>query len=141
MCLIGVLFILAGCQSDEKDEWTEDVEKTQAVEVFVPNGSEQIATMTSDQEIKDFINTLQLNTWKEIEKPPSDATEGVSYHLYQKDTIKFGESSEDKELNEVAKIVTYQDEPYITLDMEYFSLDFKIPEDIATELADRESWR
>ncbi|GGB40473.1 hypothetical protein F3157_16965 [Virgibacillus dakarensis] len=55
--------------------------------------------------------------------------------MYQKDTVKLGESEKQKDnLNEVAAMTTYKDLPYIEFSVKSYSFNFKVPEEVAEYL-------
>src|SRR5699024_772367 len=132
------LLFLTGCNTDnlksDAKEWNNNLEKAQAIEVIPLEESDDPKTITANQEIKDFIESLQIDTWK-TSSIPSDANKNKEFKMYQENTVKLGESLEDEqELKEIAVITVYDDVSYIDLSMKNFSLSFEIPKDVTESL-------
>ncbi|MBA4538560.1 hypothetical protein H1Z61_15845 [Bacillus aquiflavi] len=77
--LVSISFLLVGCSAGNKKfndkNWTDHLAKTQKIEVTSPNEDNVITTISEDQEVKNFIDSLKLNEWKSKEIP-SGAVEG-----------------------------------------------------------------
>lgn len=126
--------VLAGCNVENKkadsDDLAANFENVQKMEVISPKESDSISTITDNEDIADFTEALKMSEWEMVDVP-SDAIMGKQFELYKQETIKFGESSDDKkELKHVASIITYMDTPYVDLQLKTFKLSFKIPEDV-----------
>ncbi|WP_139017849.1 hypothetical protein [Bacillus andreraoultii] len=126
--------VLAGCNVENKkadsDDLAANFENVQKMEVISPEESDSISTITDNEDIADFTEALKMSEWEMVDVP-SDAIMGKQFELYKQETIKFGESSDDKkELKHVASIITYMDTPYVDLQLKTFKLSFKIPEDV-----------
>lgn len=125
--------LLVGCESgNKKDDSSVSVsfENTQKVEVISSNNSD-ITTISDDNDIKNFVYKLKIDEW-DLEDIPSGDTEGKTFKIYQKDTVKPVESKDQTDdLNEVATMITYKDVPNL---VKSISFSFKIPKDVAEYL-------
>lgn len=133
---ISVLFLLIGCNIGKKSDDSDigdSFEKTQKIEVIPLDGSDD-TTISDDKDIKDFVDALRIDKWDSADIPLG-ATEGKSFKMYQKDTVKLGDSENPKnDLSEVATMTTYKDVPYLKFSVKDFSFNFKIPEDVSEYL-------
>ncbi len=103
------------------------------IEVISPDGSD-ITTISDANDINNFIDALKLDEWA-LEDIPSETTKGKTFKIYQKDTVKLGESeNQNDNLNEVATMTTYKDVPYVKIIMKSLSFNFKVPKDVAEYL-------
>jgi len=133
LLVVIVSTLLMGCGSGKKNDdssLTDSFEKTQKVEVISSDGSNVITTISDDKDIENFIDALKIDDWDSADIP-SGATEEKTFKMYQKDTVKLGESENQKDnLNEVASMTTYKDVPYIKFSLKSFSFNFKVPEEV-----------
>ena len=138
--LIGVIVstLLMGCSSGEgNDEGSlldklKDFKKTQKIEVISSDDAEKMTTMTSNKEIESFIEELKMDDWDwDPVDLPSEAIKGKIFKIYRKDAAKLSWSKKNKDnLNEVATMTTYENVPYIKLNLKKFSFNFKVPEEV-----------
>jgi hypothetical protein len=134
--VVSVSVLLVGCGADKKSDGSnvgDSFEKTQKIEVIPTDGSD-VTTISDDNDIKEFVDALKIDQW-DSEDNSSGATEDKTFKMYQKDTVKLGESEkQNDDLNEVATMTTYKDVPNVKFNVEGFSLNFKIPKDVAKYL-------
>ncbi|WP_054860400.1 hypothetical protein [Gracilibacillus sp. JCM 18860] len=79
---------------------------------------------------------MKLDKW-ELAQVPSEAIAGSTFLMNKQQTIRLGESTnEEKRLQEVAKIITYENVPFVDLVMKDNKLSFSIPENVASYLQD-----
>lgn len=137
--IMSVFLLLAACNTGDNNvddgNGTEDLEKAEKVEVISTDGSEVITSFSSDKDIKKFIDALKLDDWKSADIP-SEATKGKTFKMYQEDTVKFGESGNEQDLNEIANMTTYKDDPYVEFSLKGHSFSFKVPNDVSEHLND-----
>ncbi|MEB2630787.1 hypothetical protein SOP94_20330 [Peribacillus frigoritolerans] len=136
---VSVLFF--GC-SNEKKDLKEDpgLNKSQKIEVSSEENPDLVLSVIDNQdEVSEFVNTLEVDKWRIVDNPPSSTKEYI-YKMYQEDTVKHGEPNTDKkELKQIATIITYKDSPYIELRTKKLHLNFKVPKDVAEFLSNKEN--
>lgn len=136
LLVISLSVLLVGCSTEKKNDnksVDDSFENTQKVEV-ISSGSSDVTTISDDNEIKNFVDVLKIDEW-DLEDIPSGATEGKTFKIYQKDTIKLGESEDQNEdLNEVATLTTYKDVPNVEFNVKGLSFSFKVPKDVTEYL-------
>ncbi len=72
-----------------------------------------------------------------VSQVPSEAIAGSTFLMNKQQTIRLGESTnEEKRLQEVAKIITYENVPFVDLVMKDNKLSFSIPENVTSYLQD-----
>ncbi|WP_026906714.1 hypothetical protein [Paucisalibacillus globulus] len=106
----------------------------QKVAELVPGEQNPVIIMEDKKEVAEFIQKLQMEKWQ-MDEIPSSKKKMKEYILYQQETINFGESNKDKELKQVASLITYHDLPYIELKWSKFNLVFKAPEEVVEYLS------
>ncbi len=141
MIFIFVSVLLFGC-SNEKKDLKEDpgLDKSQKIEVSSKENPELVLSVIDNQEeVSEFVNTLKINKWRIVDTP-STSTKKYIYKMYQEDTVKLGEpNTDEKELKQIATIITYKDSPYIELRTKKLHLNFKVPKDVAEYLSNKEN--
>lgn len=94
-----------------------------------------LKTIDNKDDINVFVNKLKIDKWGIVDIP-SNATKRNIYKLYQEGTVKLGESNtNEKELKQIASIITYKDSPYIKFRTKKLSFSFKVPKDVAEYLS------
>lgn len=129
---VSLAILLMGCSlGKEKDDSgiVDSLGETQKIEVIAADSSDVIITISDDDDIGNFVDALKIEDWDSADIP-SEATKGERFKMYQVDTIKQGESANNKDLNRVATMTSYKDVPYIEFSLKNFSLDFKVPEEV-----------
>lgn len=127
--ILTLLFVLAlcGCQNTTEDMNIDKdtLVKTQEIQVTRADKSDAIAILSEKSDIDNFINSFD---WEHLEvaQLPHNSIGELVFILSRTDTIKFGETSSNGKLSEVAKISSYENEPYVTFSMSGISLDFQI---------------
>lgn len=141
MIFIFVSVLLFGC-SNEKKDLKEDpgLDKSQKIEVSSKENPELVLSVIDNQEeVSEFVNTLKINKWRIVDTP-STSTKKYIYKMYQEDTVKLGEpNTDEKELKQIATIITYKDSPYIELRTKKLHLNFIVPKDVAEYLSNEEN--
>ncbi|MFY0804775.1 hypothetical protein [Peribacillus frigoritolerans] len=141
MIFIFVSVLFFGC-SNEKKDLKEDpgLNKSQKIEVSSEENPDLVLSVIDNQdEVSEFVNTLEVDKWRIVDNPPSSTKEYI-YKMYQEDTVKHGEPNTDKkELKQIATIITYKDSPYIELRTKKLHLNFKVPKDVAEFLSNKEN--
>ncbi|MFS0780675.1 hypothetical protein [Bacillus sp. 1P06AnD] len=133
LLLICISALASGC-SIKKDDF--NLEKIQKIEVASSQNPETILqVINNNKDVKEFTHSLKIDKWKQVEVP-SKETEGIIYKMYQEDTIKLGQSkTNEKEMKQVAAIITYKDSPYVTFIQKKLAITFKLPKDAAKHLS------
>lgn len=141
MIFIFVSVLLFGCSNEKKDlKGDPGLDKSEKIEVSSEENPELVLSVIDNQdEVSEFVNTLEINKWR-IEDAPSASTKEYIYKMYQEDTVKLGEpNTDEKELKQIATIITYKDSPYIELRTKKLHLNFKVPKDVAEYLSNKEN--
>lgn len=133
--IIAVILALSmcGCSlvNTVVDSVTESVnvdEILKAQEITINSAKSSAAKTISDaQQIGDFIKALEMDSWK-IGTLPENAEKSGEFSFAQDETIKLGQDESDVELQDICKIYTYKDIPYITFEIAGIQLDFEIPQ-------------
>lgn len=130
---VSVSILLIGCvrgEDDDESSITDNFENTQRVEVISTDGL-NITTISDESEIESFVDALKIDEWDSADIPQG-STEGKTFKMYQKETLKLGDSENQKDnLNEVAIMTTYKDAPYVKFSLKSFSFNFKVPTEVA----------
>ncbi|ERN52017.1 hypothetical protein [Alkalihalophilus marmarensis] len=126
------LILLLGCSGGSSQDWNSDLQGAEKIEVV--KDSNTIATISGEEEITQFVDSLELDKW-EMGSIPSGASKGLIYKLYSNETVKLGQSADDVNLIEVGTITIYENVPYIELNLKGFGLSFKVSERAADYLS------
>ncbi|MGG4268411.1 hypothetical protein [Peribacillus simplex] len=139
--VFSITILLFGC-SNEKEDMKEDfgLEKIQKIEVSSVENPELILNVIDNKDgVNEFVNTLKVDKWI-IMDSPSSVTKENTYKMFQEDTVKLGESNTDeKELKQVATIITYKDSPFINFKTKKLNFSFKVPKDVAEYLSNNDN--
>lgn len=141
MLLIFVSVFLFGCSNEKKDlKENPGLDKSEKIEVSSEENPELVLSVIDNQdEVNEFVNTLEINKWRIVDAPSSSTKEYI-YKMYQEDTVKLGEpNTDEKGLKQIATIITYKDSPYIELRTKVLDLYFKVPKDVAEYLSNKEN--
>ncbi|MEP9409123.1 hypothetical protein ABKP09_22700 [Peribacillus frigoritolerans] len=141
MLLIFVSVFLFGCSNEKKDlKENPGLDKSEKIEVSSEENPELVLSVIDSQdEVNEFVNTLEVDKWRIVDTPPS-STKGYIYKMYQEDTVKLGEPiTDEKGLKQIPTIITYKDSPYIELRTKKLHLYFKVPKDVAEYLSNKEN--
>lgn len=134
LILVIVSTLLMGCNTGKKDDnsLTGNFEKTQKIEIISSDESDIIATIIDNKDIEDFVDALKMDDWDwDSVELPSEAIKGKTFKIYRKDAAKLSWSKKNKDnLNEVATMTTYENVPYIKLNLKKISFNFKVPEEV-----------
>jgi len=143
-----ITLVLTGCNitdssnnvqgSDTKREDLQDsfktLEKAQKIEMKSEDTGSVVRTITKKEAVKTFIKQQRMDKWEYAGALPKDAKKQYEYIFSQEGTKKLSEKEKNKSLNEVARLITYKDIPYITLKVSFINLNIKIPSDVAEYL-------
>ncbi len=135
LILVMVSTLLYGCGKVEREDVSEyynAVSKAQEIAVVSADTSSVIQTLSSKEDIGDFMTALDMDKWK-LGKLPSGAEEIGSFGLSQEETVKFGQTGTDGELYDVCKISVY-DASYVKFEVAGLDMVFEISEDTADYL-------
>lgn len=135
LCLM--ILILTACNLTPKSETSEDsmndIDQTDQVKISFFEDQETLKTISTDKEIKDFVNNLEIENW-EVSKQPSNSSKDLVYDMYRQETVKLFHSG-DRKMIEAGNITTYKDIPYIELNLKGFSFTFEVPQHVADYLS------
>ena len=135
LVLVMVSVLFCGCGKEERadvSEYYNEVSKAQEIAVVSADTSSVIQTLTSKEDIGDFMMALDMDKWK-LGKLPSGAEEIGSFGLSQEETVKFGQTGTDGELYDVCKISVYNDS-YVKFEVAGLKMVFAISEGAADYL-------
>jgi len=132
-----VMVLLCGCQVSNEEsalsEYYTELAKAQEISVIPAHTSTATDTLTSSEDIANFISALDMDSW-EMKSLPETAELAGMFSLSQEDTIKFGEAATDGELHQVCEVSCYKNAPYITLKMLDLNLTFEVSDATAEYL-------
>lgn len=135
MVLAMVSALFCGCGKEEGSDVSEyynEISKAQEIIVVSADTSSVIQTLSSKEDIGDFMMALDMDKW-ELGKLPSGAQEIGSFGLSQEETVKFGQTETDGELYDVCKISVY-DASYVKFEVAGLDMVFEISGDTADYL-------
>ncbi|PWU70287.1 hypothetical protein [Gracilibacillus dipsosauri] len=136
LCISTITAFLIGCSDKNDTNLGSSFDQAQQIEVLSSTNGELQTTIADNQKIADFVSSLKLDKW-ELAQVPSEAIAGSTFLMNKQQTIRLGESTnEEKRLQEVAKIITYENVPFVDLVMKDNKLSFSIPENVASYLQD-----
>ncbi|HDR7868928.1 MULTISPECIES: hypothetical protein [Bacillus] len=125
--LLTASFLVIGCSS-KKEKADMNLEKAQKVEI------ESLTDSSDKKEIEKLFEVMKMDKW-EMQSVPLDTPQGKTFKMYQEDTKKLSESSNDKkELHEIGMMTVYKDVSYVEVEMKNKKMSFKVPEDVAKDL-------
>ncbi|PGD27275.1 hypothetical protein [Bacillus wiedmannii] len=125
--LLTASFLVIGCSS-KKEKADMNLEKAQKVEI------ESLTDSSDKKEIEKLFEVMKMDKW-EMQSVPLDTQQGKTFKMYQEDTKKLSESSNDKkELHEIGTMTVYKDVSYVEVEMKNKKMSFKVPEDVAKDL-------
>ncbi|EJS72720.1 hypothetical protein ICW_00860 [Bacillus wiedmannii] len=105
-----------------------NLEKAQKVEI------ESLTDSSDKKEIEKLFEVMKMDKWG-MQSVPLDTPQGKTFKMYQEDTKKLSESSNDKkELHEIGTMTVYKDVSYVEVEMKNKKMSFKVPEDVAKDL-------
>ncbi len=133
LLLLTASVLLIGC-STKKEKADLNLEKAQKVEIESFTDSSDKKVITDKKEIEKLFEVMKMDKW-EMQSAPLDTPQGKTFKMYQGDTKKLSESSNDKkELHEIGTMTVYKDVPYVEVEMKNKKMSFKVPEDVAKDL-------
>ena len=131
--LLTASFLVIGC-SAKKEKADMNFDKAQKVEIESLTDSSEKKVITDKKEIEKLFEVMKMDKW-EMQSAPLDTPQGKTFKMYQEDTKKLSESSNDKkELHEIGTMTVYKDVPYVEVEMKNKKMSFKVPEDVAKDL-------
>lgn len=93
-----------------------EIKKPQEINVLGADG-ELIKTLGSKSELDEFYTILDEENWGDPVRFPENAVKRGELVLRQMETLKFGQSPEDLQMEELVRICVY-DLPYVALEFE-----------------------
>lgn len=126
--VIGCVLVLCGCQSKENTSLNnqyDEISKAQAIQIINADTSDILETITSKEEIENFITALDMEKW-EYDSLPENAHQSGLFVFSQEETLKAGQTVTDGKLYDTCKIYTYQDCPYISFEIAEMNMNFKV---------------
>lgn len=135
LILVMVSVLFCGCGKEERADvsgYYNEVSKAQEIAVVSADTSSVIQTLTSKEDIGDFMMALDIDKW-ELGKLPSGAEEIGSFDLSQEETVKFGQTGTNGKLYDVCKISVY-DDSYVKFEVGGLKMVFAISEGAADYL-------
>ena len=126
--VIGCALLLCGCQSKENTSLNNqynEISKAREIQIINADTSDTVETLTSKEEIENFITALDMEKW-EYSSLPENAHQSGSFVFLQEETLKAGQTATDGQLYDTCKLYIYQDCPYISFEISEMSIDFKV---------------
>lgn len=141
MMVIAAL-LLSGCNmsGDDESEVADDLEANiqtiaKAQKIEKEDNGKVLKTYTEKDEIETFITQQNLEKWESVTALPNGAKKQYEYVFMQSKTIKLGEKKDNPSpLQEVARLITYKDIPYVSLQVSFIDLYFQVPDEVAAYL-------
>ncbi|EJV58978.1 hypothetical protein [Bacillus wiedmannii] len=131
--LLTASFLVIGC-SAKKEKADMNLEKAQKVEIESLTDSSDKKVITDKKEIEKLFEVMKMDKW-EMQSAPLDTPQGKTFKMYQEDTKKLSDSSNDKKgLHEIGTMTVYKDVSYVEVEMKNKKMSFKVPEDVAKDL-------
>lgn len=137
VCIIFSVF-LCSCHLTDTNElcqniYYEEISKTQKITIISADTYNTVATLSSKEELTDFINALDIAKW-ELKSLPQDAEKSGILSLSQEKTLMFGQSTSNRKLHNISEIYSYKAIPYVTLKTSEISMSFKVTKNTAEYL-------
>src|SRR5690625_1330171 len=132
-----LLMLLIGCSKQSEDvKQGFSFEEASQIEMFSVDDADTVLHIVEKQEdVNAFVDALLIEKW-ELATLPEEVKPEHMYKLLETRTTTFGKAKKDT-LIEVGTIISFQESPYIELNIKDFTLHFKIPQKAANFLAER----
>ena len=134
MMLLLILTVACACGNGDEDEsynsdWQGTLEASQGVQIEGAQDGVVFATYSEEAEIKEFMNSLEIDNWESADIPEDGKKEFI-VKFYRQDTINPGENEEDVNGTQtvVGSITTFKGSSVISFESLGLNLGFKIPE-------------
>lgn len=127
---------LVGCnktfqESETSSPDSTSLSKAQKIEVISSDDGSVIQTLTSNEDIENFINNLKMETWDYVSPPANETEKQFEFIMYQEDTLKLGETKKkNPELHEMGKLIVYKDISNLTFELPLIKFTVILPEDV-----------
>ncbi|GIN96602.1 hypothetical protein J6TS1_24720 [Siminovitchia terrae] len=121
-------------EQDELQAGIQTIGKAQRIEVRSDSDDNDsvLRSITDKADIEIFIEQLKMNEWEYAPALPEEAKKKYEYIILQEDTTKLGEKEDkDASLHEAARIISYENSPYVTLKVALIKITMKIPDEAA----------
>lgn len=136
--ILNLIVFCIGCSKEAKGlEEDIQLEAAERIDITGADDLENVwKVVDSQEEINRFVDALQVEQW-ELTEFPDEAVVEHMYELFQTGTVKLGESQQaNNELAKVGTIISYEDIPYLELQIKNLTLHFKVPKEVATFLSE-----
>lgn len=134
--LLSVLMIFScfGCgSSSNNSQYEESLRKAQKIEIIDANSEKIISSISTQQDITKLIDEMKVGEWKVERKLSEDLTKKYIYRYYASPTVTFEDGEKKQgELEHILDLITYENEPYITIKVGGIELSF----DVGGEVSD-----
>ena len=132
--ILLVVLALLGCQQGQAgDAWPLQLSKAQQIAVLPQGSDSPIKVLTGQEALEDFVLALDLEAWKPAVLPAGLEPLGA-FLLSQEDTVKLGEQRTDAVLYPLGRILYYAAQPYVTIEIDHWSICFQISQAAADYL-------
>ena len=119
--------------SDSISDYYSGMEKAQQINVSAVGSGEIIKIVSGKKDIEDFITALEIDEWK-LGELPENAQKNGEFSFSQEKTLKAGDKETDGNLYDIMKIYSYEDQPYVRLEIAKMGMTFKVPDAAAKYL-------
>lgn len=133
----GTLLLGTKREMENISSYADGMEKAQKITVKDAESLEEIADITGSTEIDEFVENLEMESWR-LKDVPEDAEPDREYDFSQQKTLKAGETERGEELYPVCSLITYKDMLYMTISAGGISLDFEVPQSVQDYLESAE---
>lgn len=136
-----VFILLAGCsnkneQQAKNEQLLPTIMNAQKIEWNMFRDEQETKVITDEQEIQTFIERLQLEDWEVVSAIPEGAVKEKTFSFYQEETVKLGEDKkQQRPIKKMATFVTYQDLPYVTMEVALMTIHVRVPNDAGLYLS------
>lgn len=127
-----VLVVALGCsdgseESKSEFDWMKMFEKSQKVKINDLHDYSQSISITENADIITFVENIEIDTWI-LTNSQEREDKAREIYLYQEATTRFFFSK--GKMKEVAVITTYNEIPYIDLQISNWTMSFKVPQHV-----------
>ncbi len=141
LACLALCLALAGCgrqgAAEDPADALASLEKAQEVAVVDPATGETVATLTDDEDLQDFVESLDPDHWtlSDVGTPEGDGeTPDASFVLSQESTLHLGEREEDRKMEETCRMDLYAGGSRLTVTILGVPLSFTVPETVTEAL-------
>ena len=107
--------------------YSEQISQTQEIRITDASGKKTLETLRSKEQIENFINHLEITSWK-MEAVPENAEKSGIFTLSQEMTRKSEQGEESLPLSDICNIYSYRNVPYVSFQVLGVTMEFHVSE-------------